>query len=75
MMGLNLMLSVAQNRRREGRMQETKETGSDWTTTVQERMHWRQHQQKQHTWCTALGESVLWSMVLDFSRCKQNKGV
>ena len=57
-------------------MQETKESGSDQTTTIQERLRHYGHQRKQHTQCTALGESVLRSVVQnDVSGCKQNKGV
>ena len=49
-----------------------KETSSDQTTTIQERM--RRHQRKQRTWCIAFGESVLWSLIQNnFSKCKHNK--
>ena len=62
-------------------MQETKETSSDQTSTVQE-MTCR-HQQKQHTRCITFEEIFLWSFVdndfstnrWDFSRRKQSKGV
>ena len=65
---------ATQNWRRGGRMQETKETSSDQTTTVQEKTC--RHQRKQHTRCIASGGSVLRSLIQnDFSRCKQNKGV
>ena len=53
-------------------MHESRETNSDQTTNVQERM--RRHQRKQHTRCIAFGESVLRSSIKnDFRRCKQNK--
>ena len=72
---------TARNRGRGGRMQETKETNSDQTSTVQE-MTCR-HQRKQHTWCTAFKEIFLRSFIQndfsasrqDLSRRKQNKGV
>ena len=65
---------AAWNRWRGGRMYETKETNSNQTTTIRERM--RQHQWKQHTWCIVFGESVLRSLIkTDFRRCKQNKVV
>ena len=55
-------------------MHEIKETNSDQTTVVQERMRW--HQRKQHTRCIVFGESVLRSLIEnDFRRCKQNKVV
>ena len=54
-------------------MHETKETSSDQTTTVQEKT--RLHQRRQHIWCIAFVESVLWSLIENFSRYKQNKGV
>ena len=55
-------------------MHKTKETSSDQTTTVQEKMCL--HQQKMQTWCIAFGESVVWSLIHnDISKCKQNKGV
>ena len=52
-------------------MHETKETNSDQTIAVQERMH--RHQRKQHTWCIVFGESVVWSLIENnFRRSKQN---
>ena len=52
-------------------MNETKETDSDQTTTVQERT--RRHQRK-HTRCIVFGKSDLQSSIEnDFRRCKQNK--
>ena len=53
-------------------MHEIKETNSDQTTTVQERM--RQHQRKQHIQCIVFGESVWRSSIeINFHRFKQNK--
>ena len=43
--------------------EECKETSSNQTTTIRERMRW--HQQKQHTWCIFWGKVFcgLWSRV------------
>ena len=64
----------AQNQRR-GRMQEAKETSYDQTTMVEERMCW--HQQKLHTRCIAVGESVLQSLtgttLADVNKIKGSK--
>ena len=57
---------------RGGRMHETKETSSDQTRTIQERMC--HHQWKQHTRCIAFGESVLRTLIQnDFQFTDVNK--